>query len=154
MINEQDIQKLEESYNELDLDISLMRKRGKDTNILEILLLNIKPKMKMVKTSLEKHDFEIAKRELEHIRKELEHVKKGNLPVDMINLIYEANNAVYEKKIKKAEEKYVIIKKFYDQCEDEMLKRIMYEASIDLYTKITKLKEEQERETTNKKNES
>lgn len=137
MVNEEDIKKLEEEYNSICLDTSTLRKKGKDTSLIDILLLNIKPKLKMVKVSYEKYDCEIIKKELEHIKNEIIKIKEGLLPINIVNAVYEANEALFNNKLEEAKEKYTFIKKFYDKCSDKLLKKIIYEACIELHKKLS-----------------
>ena len=134
---ENDLQELDEKFQELKAKISETRKKGKDTSIAEILCLDFTPKLLMAKATYDPEDKAKLKNILDEIKAELKEAEEGSQFFQATELIKEAYEHIRHEEFKEASVAYSNIMKRYKMLPQD-LKRSIYFACLDLNKKISK----------------
>jgi hypothetical protein len=88
-------QKIEEFKNlikEVHNQVSKLRKEGKNTEIVDIKLLNVQPKLKMLMTTRSKSDQEIFQNLIKDIQTEIDYVAKENHFQNTLDIMHRITN--------------------------------------------------------------
>ncbi len=141
MIDE--INKLESEISKIKEALSKLRRKGFETDLIDIYMLNLDPKIKMAKSTLLKDDIKKAEDEIEYVKGELKKLNEKDLPIHVIWAVSEANEALVKEDYALAKEKYEFIKKVYDKESDTTLKKLIHPACIKIYDELLQLHEKQ-----------
>jgi hypothetical protein len=134
---ERDIEKLKDDFVELQGTVSELRKRGKDTNIVDLMLYDIPTKITMAKATHEDKEIEDARRMIGRAKKEMNDVT-GVSDFDRITqLIQEAFEHLRKDEKKQATENYSEIMAIYKVLTHE-LKKTVYSACNELKDRLSK----------------
>lgn len=136
-----EIKKLEDEVVEIKSDLSQLRRKGFETDLIDIYMVNLMPKIRMAKSTLLDEDIKKSENEIEYVKLEIKKLKEKELPVHVVWAVSEANEALVKEDFNLAKEKYEFIKKFYDNAEDSTLKRLIHPACIKIYDDLLKLQE-------------
>jgi len=129
------LQSLDEELQELKAKMSSLRKKGKNTEIAELLTLDFAPKLKMARVTYESEDIENVKNLLQDIMDELRESEEGSDFNHAIDLIKEAYEYIRNDKLKEASAVYSAITKIYTNLPKD-LKKTVYLACLDIKKKI------------------
>lgn len=129
------LQSLDDELQELKAKMSSLRKKGKNTEMAEMLTLDFAPKLKMARVTYESEDIEKIKNLLQEIRDELKESEEGSDFSHATDLIKEAYEYIRNDKLKEASAVYSAITKIYGTLPKD-LKKTVYLACLDIKKKI------------------
>jgi len=138
---ENELQALDDEFQELKTKLSDVRKKGRDTSLAEILTIDFTPKLKMAKATYDRKDIDELRHILDDIKKEIDLADNGSDFEHIDEMIKEAYQFLREGKIKEAKILYPKITKIYKLL-DKDLQRTVYSACLDLNDRIEKGKKE------------
>ena len=72
------VDKLKDGFVEVQRAASDLRKKEKDTNVIDVMLLEMPAKMRMIQVTMKKVDVESARKTIESIKKEVTNENKDN----------------------------------------------------------------------------
>jgi uncharacterized protein YjgD (DUF1641 family) len=134
---EERLSNLKDRFQELKEEVSELRKKGFNTEIVEVLLYDFAPRIKMAKVTYDEFDIERINNLFKNIEEELEIVKNGSDFTNVLKGIEEAYEMLRTDKYSEASKKYhEIIEKYKKLPQDQ--KRFVYVPSMDLWKKIRK----------------
>ncbi len=136
---EEELQLLDEEFQDIKSRMSELRKLGKDTTIAELLALDFIPKFRMAKATYEKEDINKIKRLLDDINNELKEAEEGSEFSHVLELVKEAHEFIRQGKAHDALGVYSAIVAKYKKLPADM-KRAVYTAALGIPKKIEKLK--------------
>ncbi|MBD3164379.1 hypothetical protein GF323_04210 [Candidatus Woesearchaeota archaeon] len=133
---EQEIDAIKDDYLELEQTVSELRRKGKPTQIAEVMLLEVPAKIKMARTTEEDRDIFRVKKAMEDIRKEVDEINQGS-EFDHINtLIREAFENLRKDEKGKAVKEYAEIMELYKLLGKD-LQNTVYSACIELRKRLS-----------------
>lgn len=132
---EEKLSNLNDQFMELKAETSEIRKKGAPTEIVELMLIDFPPKVKMAKATYEEEDIAKLKLMIEDIKKEIKEAQEGSLFSHVLEKVEDAYALLREDKFKEASAAYAKIMLMYKEL-DEDLKRVLYRACLDLKTRI------------------
>lgn len=127
---------LSEHFLELKEEISELRKQGLDTKMIDLMLIDVNPKIKMARATYEPKDIDSVKKSLAMIRNEIDTVKTGTDFDAALASIQDAYDFIREGKYAEAQRIYSKLRDVYKKLPEEM-RRIVYLASLDIHKRIT-----------------
>lgn len=126
---------LAEHLAELKEEASEIRKEGLDTSMVDIMMMDVLPKIKMARTTYDDKDIDSVKRSLAQIRHEIDLVKEGTRFDDALENIQRAYDHIRHDKCGEATKIYDELRKLYPKLpEDE--RKIVYKAALDIHRRI------------------
>jgi hypothetical protein len=131
------VDKLKDDYLDLQQEVSELRRNGKGTEIVEVMLLEIPAKIKTATINLEDNDINIAKKSIEDIRKETNEIKNGSDFEHMKEMLENAFEDLRKDEKNKAFEKYNDIMKIYPLLTKAM-KQTVFSACMELRKRLMK----------------
>ncbi len=135
---EKEIDKLKDSYIEVQGTVSNLRKKGKNTEIAEILLIDIPAKIKMVGITQDIKDVGLTERAIEKIKNEINDIVNGS-DFDHINeLIQESFEHLRKGEKQLAINKYSQIMSLYKLLTGD-LKKTVYRACKKLRKDLSRI---------------
>ncbi|MFP4568270.1 MAG: hypothetical protein ACLFN8_04980 [Candidatus Woesearchaeota archaeon] len=135
-----DIKKLEEELNLIKEHISALRKKSFETDLVDIYMLNLMPKIKMARATLKDVDIKKANDELKYLKSEVLKIEKKELPIKIIWAVSDANLAIANDDLSLAEKKYEYLTSLYSKEDDSALKKLVYPACMSIFDEILKLR--------------
>ena len=120
---ENELQALDDKFQELKSELGDVRRKGRDTGLAEILTIDFAPKLKMAKATYDRKDIDELKQILDDIKKEIDLVNNGS---DFEHV---------DEMIKEAMILYPKITKIYKELPKD-LQRTIYRACLDLNNRI------------------
>jgi len=132
---ENELQALDDKFQELKSELGDVRRKGRDTGLAEILTIDFAPKLKMAKATYDRKDIDELKQILDDIKKEIDLVNNGSDFEHVDEMIKEAYQFLREDKVKEAMILYPKITKIYKELPKD-LQRTIYRACLDLNNRI------------------
>ena len=124
-----------EHLTELKEEASEIRKQGMDTSMVDILMMDVLPKIRMAKVTYEKKDVDSVKKSLAQIRHEIDLVKSGTEFDAALKRIQEAYDDIRRDKCNEAREIYNELRGVYVLLPEDQ-RRIVYKAALDIHQRI------------------
>ncbi len=124
-----------EHLTELKEEASDIRKQGIDTSMVDILMIDVLPKIKMAKVTYEKKDVDEVKKLLAQIRHEIDLLKSGTEFDDALKRIQQAYDDIRHDKCDEAREIYNDLRGVYTKLPEDQ-RRIVYKAALDIHQRI------------------
>ncbi len=122
---EKQIDKLKDDLIELQTTVSEMRKKGRETSIPELLLLEIPARIKNAEITGEQKDIDKIKKGIDSIKEEIEEIEKGSDFDHIYDLIRSAFENIRQDKIKKAKEEYNQMINIYRMLPKDLKKTVI-----------------------------
>ncbi len=132
---ENELQALDDEFQELKAKISELRKKGKDTTMVELLTLDFSPQVRMTKVTYDKEDLFKVKNILEGIKEEIRKSEQGSRFSQTMQLIKDCYDQLRHERYSEAEKSYSKITEAYRDLPKD-LKRSIYVACLDLKNKL------------------
>ena len=126
---------LAEHLNELKEETGEIRKQGMDTSMVELMMMDVMPKIKMAKVTYEQKDIDNVKKSLAQIRHEIDLVKSGTDFDDALKKIQDAYEDIRHDKCEEARQIYKDLRGVYPKLPEDQ-RRIVYKASLDIHRRI------------------
>jgi hypothetical protein len=126
---------LAEHLTELKEETSELRKSGMDTKMVDLMMMDVLPKIKLARTTYEPKDIDSVKKSLAMIRNEIDSVKSGTDFDAALESIQHAYDYIREGKYAEAQQIYSKLRDVYKKLPEEM-RKIVYVASLDIHKKI------------------
>ncbi|MBI5881474.1 hypothetical protein HZB90_05060 [archaeon] len=124
-----------EHLTEMKEEASQLRKQGLDTTMVDVIMIDVMPKIKFARTTYETKDVDEVKRLLAQIRHEIDIVKTGTDFDDALQKIEMAYDKIREGDNKTASELYDKLRQLYKTLPEEQ-RRIVYAVSLDIHKKL------------------
>jgi hypothetical protein len=134
---EEELQTLDDEFQELKSSMSYIRKQGKDTANVEILCLDFAPRLRMARVTYEKKDIDALRGLLLEIRQELKESDEGSIFSHCIEQIKEAYEKIRSGDKAGAAQLYSQVVQMYKDLPDDM-RRSLYIACLELKKRIEK----------------
>jgi len=132
---EKKIDELKDKFIEYQGIVSELRKKGKDTSIAELQLLDIPAKMKIANITQDEKDIENIRSAIKQLKQEISEIESGS-DFDRIHiLILETFEHLRKDEKEKAKEKYREIMRIYRELTKE-LKQTVYSACAELNKRL------------------
>jgi len=131
---------LTEHLTELKSETSELRKKGLDTKMIDLLMMDVLPKIRLARTTYEEKDVDSVKKSLAMIRNEIDSVQAGTDFDAALESIQNAYEFIREGNYPEALKIYLKLRDVYKKLPEEM-RRIVYVASLDIHKKILKAQE-------------
>ena len=129
------LESLEEHLKEMKEEASELRKQGKDTTMVDLMMIDILPRIRMAKITNDKRDVDAVKRLLARIHNEIDELKTGTEFDAALSKIQKAYDSIRDGKYYDAWQRYTEIRKLYRKLPED-LRRIIYVASLDIHQKL------------------
>jgi hypothetical protein len=126
---------LVEHLEELKQETSEIRKQGIDTTMVDLMMMDVLPKVKLARATYEQKDVDAVKKMLAQIRHEIDLAKTGTEFDDALKKIQDAYDKIREEKYADAQQIYLELREVYTKLSGEM-RRIVYKASLDIHNRI------------------
>ena len=134
---EDELESLDEKFQELKTKISYLRKKGKDTTIAEVFLPDFAPKLRMARATYEKEDTQKLKDMIQDLQDEIKEAEEGSDFDHALALVKDAYESLRNGKQKEASIAYsTVVKKYKDLPRD--LKKTIYVACLDIKKRLDK----------------
>jgi len=138
-INEQmqkELDGYEDEFKETLGKITDMRKEGKDTKLVEIMVLAVQPKIKMVRVTWESNDMSSLKSSIDDLKAEIKSIEEG-IPFDtLLAIVHDIYVALFDKKLKDATKSYNELISLYKKIKDPDMKKMVYPVCVGLHKRI------------------
>jgi dephospho-CoA kinase len=131
---------LTEHLTELKSETSELRKKGLDTKMIELMMIDVLPKIRLARTTYEQKDVDSVKKSLAMIRDEIDSVQVGTDFDAALESIQNAYEFIREGNYPEALKIYLKLRDVYKKLPEEM-RKIVYVASLDIHKKIMKAQE-------------
>lgn len=139
------LESLQDHMAEMKEEITELRRGGQDTSIIDILIMDVIPKIKFARATGDERDIASVKKLLGRIRYEIDQVKDGTEFDEVLNKIESACEKIRQEKYHDALKDYARIQELYGKLDPE-LKRVIYLISIKIHKDIEDWKLEVEKE--------
>jgi hypothetical protein len=126
---------LVEHLAELKSELGEVRRQGMDASMVELLMMDFMPKVKLARTTYEQKDIDAVKKALAQIRHEIDLVKAGTDFDAALDKIQAAYDNIRAGKLSEARDIYIELRGVYSKLSGE-LRRIVYTASIDIHKRL------------------
>jgi len=132
---EKEIDKLKDDFIELQQNVTELRKKGQETEIADVMLLDMPAKIKMAKMTQDSRDIKIARKYLDSIKEELNEIEHGSEFDRVTTLIEEAFDLARKGDKKMAKERYREIMALYRILPKD-LKKTAFDGCIELRKRL------------------
>lgn len=134
---EDELESLDEKFQELKAKLSYLRKKGKDTTMVELLIPDFAPKLRMARATYEKEDVQKLKELIQDLKDELKEAEEGSDFDHALALVKDAYESLRNDKRKEASIAYSTVVKKYKDLPKE-LKKTLYIACLDIKKRLDK----------------
>jgi hypothetical protein len=124
-----------EHFKELKDEVSEIRKQGLDTSLVDLMMMDFLPKVKLARATYEDKDIDQLKRQLAQIRHEIDIIKSGTEFDEALQKIKDAYDKIRAEKYADAHQLYAEIQKIYNNLPEDS-RRVVYKAALDIRQKI------------------
>jgi hypothetical protein len=124
-----------DTFLELKQEISEIRREGKDTSIIELLVYEVEPLIKMARATYEDRDIVKVGAKLDEIRNEMTVAKEGEPFVKMQALIQKAFAFLRDDKRDEAAKLWAEIQGIYTTLPKDLQKTV-YKACLELHKRV------------------
>jgi hypothetical protein len=132
---EKQIDKLKDEFLEVQGIVSEMRKKGLDTRVVELILIDLPPKIKIAQITQDDNDIKIVKKTILDLRNDIDEINKGSDFEHLHSLLEEAFECARLGDKEKAAKKYGDLIALYKLLPKD-LKNTVYSACIKLNEKL------------------
>ncbi|MBW2997821.1 hypothetical protein KY349_05770 [Candidatus Woesearchaeota archaeon] len=129
------IDSLEDHLKEMKDEVSELRRQGIDTTIVDMMMMDILPKVRMAKITNDQQDVDAVKRLLARMHNEVDELKTGTEFDEALKKIQSAYDSIRGGKYRDAWERYTELRGLYKKLPED-LRRIVYVASLDIHQKL------------------
>jgi hypothetical protein len=136
---EDKLQALDDEFQELKAKISELRKKGKDTTIPELMILDFMPKLKMARATYDREDLAKLRIFIGNLKDEIRKSEEGTDFKKALSKIKDSYEYLRNNEVKEASDLYIEIRKLYSGLSPD-LKRTLCSACFDLRERIEKVK--------------
>ncbi|MBW2972565.1 hypothetical protein KY359_06015 [Candidatus Woesearchaeota archaeon] len=124
-----------EHLKELKDETSQIRRLGSDTSMVELMMIDLLPKVRLARTTYDQRDIDEVKRSLAQIRHEIDLVKEGTEFDAALKKIQDAYDDIRSGNIKDAVALYQDLRNVYAKLPEDQ-RRIVFKASLDIHRRI------------------
>ncbi len=128
-----------EHLNQFKEENSELRKKGHDTKMVDLLMMDIPARVRLARVAYDESEIEAIKKGLAQIRHELDSVKEGTEFDEALLKLMMANEHLRHGRVRDAQLSYRELQKVYGVLPED-LKKVLYKAAYDLHKKIDKAK--------------
>ena len=125
-----------EHLTELKEEAGEIRRQGLDTTMLDLLMMDFLPKVKLARVTYEQKDIDNVRKALAQIRHEIDVVKEGTEFDAALRQIQTAYERIREGRNPEAQAIYVELREVYKKLSGEM-RQIIYKAALDIHKRLS-----------------